>query len=223
MGGEKKAMKKGLTMLVAAMVILGLICVIGSAAAADVVMGRSFSAEGTGIINLELGVATEQWNSGLTLDERMSTPGGGLNGNGHTYMKYSSAFALDRYNVTNNATDNSTTELEYSSDAKVANAKRTVYTKNYVLGAVMGFKNEGYSNQEINMYSEDTIMEVEISGVNIGNLILFEKVVDVINTHAVLVYDVSELQGEFSYNWTAYLEEEHYPAGDVAPDWLGCP
>lgn len=217
--GGDKIMKKLITMLAAG--ILLLIAFSGVALATDVMIGRSFSINGTGVVNLDLEVATEQWNSGLKLDERMSTRGGGI-GTEYSHMIYSSTFALDMYNVTNNATDNSTTVLEYCSDAKLSNVKRTVYTRNYILGGVMGFKNEGYSNQEINMYSEDVVMEVEISGKNIGDITLFQKVVDVNNTHAVVVYDVSDLVGNYVYNWSAYIEEANYPAAGCE-DYLACP
>jgi hypothetical protein len=51
-------MKKGLTMLVAAMVIFGLICVIGSAAAATNVWVES-NVKGVGYLNSEYEVDTE--------------------------------------------------------------------------------------------------------------------------------------------------------------------
>ena len=212
-------MKKGLTILAAGIFLL--IAFSSVALARDVMIERSFSINGTGVVNLDLEVATEQWNSGLKLDERLSTRGGGIRTE-YSHMIYSSTFALDRYNVTNNATDNSTTVLEYSSDAKLSNIKRTVYTRNYILGGVMGFKNEGYSNQEINMYSEDVIMEVDISGKNIGDITLFQKVVDVNNTHAVVVYDVSDLVGNYAYSWSAYLEGVNYPAAGCE-DYMACP
>jgi hypothetical protein len=212
-------MKKGLTLLMAAMILS--IVFSGVALATDVMIGRSLSINGTGVVNLDLEVATEQWNSGMKLDERLSTCGGGI-GTEYSHLIYSSTFALDMYNVTNNATDNSTTVLEYCSDAKLSNVKRTVYTRNYILGGVMGFKNEGDNNQEITMYSEDVMMDVEIFGKNIGVITLFQKVVDVNNTHTGIVYDVSELIGGYAYNWSAYLEEANYPAaGDR--EWLACP
>lgn len=214
-------MKKGLVMLAACMILL--IAFTGVTLATDVMIGHSFSVDGTGVANVDLEVATEQWNSGLKLNEELYTIGGGVNGNGYTYMIYDSEFTLDMYNVTNNITDNSTTVLEYSSTAKMSNVKRTVSIKNYVLGAVMGFKNEGFSNQEVSMYSEDTIVEADISGRNIGKITLFEKVVDVGNTHNVVVRDVSELKGDFGYNWSAYIEQIDYPAAEGDEDWLGCP
>lgn len=214
-------MKKELTILIACIILLTVFS--GVVSATDVMLGRSFSAEGTGIVNMDLEVATEQWSSGLKLDERMSTLGGGITGNEYTEMRYSSTFALEMYNVTCNTTDNSTTILDYSSETKASNAKRTIYTKNYILGGVMGFKSEGNSDQMINLYSEDAAMEVEISGKNAGDIALFQKVVDVNNTHNVLVYDVSELKGEFSYNWSAYVERLEYPAAECNEDWLECP
>jgi len=51
-------MKKGLTMLVAAMVIFGLICVIGSAAAASYVWVES-NVKGVGFLNSEYEADTE--------------------------------------------------------------------------------------------------------------------------------------------------------------------
>jgi phosphotransferase system glucose/maltose/N-acetylglucosamine-specific IIC component len=51
-------MKKGLTMLVAAMVITGLICVIGSATAASYVWVES-NVKGVGFLNSEYEVDTE--------------------------------------------------------------------------------------------------------------------------------------------------------------------
>jgi len=55
---KKKKMKKGLTMLVAAMVIFGLICVIGSAAAASYVWVES-NVKGVGFLNSDYEVDTE--------------------------------------------------------------------------------------------------------------------------------------------------------------------
>lgn len=211
-------MKKGLTVLMAVLIILSMSLAGGSASANDLLIGREVQITGTGVINADLTVGTGGgYNSGMELNERISTPRGGFAE--YSAMKYFSNFEVGIYNISNSS--NSSTEIGYESISEILNAKRTVYTSNYALGSVMGMKANGDTEHKIAMFTDMYSMEAEVSGESIGKLKLFNKVVDTTDHHLVLAYDAIDLDGAFNINWSAFVEKSTYPASGV--DWLGCP
>lgn len=212
-------MKKGLTIVIATLVVFAMILAGGGASADDMIVGRDIEITGVGVINADIELKTEPGYGGLALSERISTPGSGFNE--PSLMKYASSFELGYYN--DNDTVNSSSELEYESVAKIINAKRTVYTRNYKLGAVMGMVSKGNTDHEISMYMDDYSSTAEVEGDSSGRLKLFEKVTSMEDMHSDLSYDVIELNGEYTVRWNAYAEYYVYPEDTVLSDWLGCP
>ena len=215
MGGDK--MKKGLTICLVVLMILSLTTAMVSASGEDLIMNREFTVEGIGVVNIDLEVATLPGYNGVKLNERMSTPGGGFIA--PSMVQYYSSFDVGIYNVTGNVS----TELEYKSTSGIINSKRTIYMKNFDLGAVMGFKTQGNNEQDISMYAEDASMEVEISGDVAGKMKIFQKMVDVRDKHSLLIYDVIDLTGNYTYDWSGSIENWVYPGADEDKDYLGCP
>lgn len=212
-------MKKGLIMLVAAMVVFGLLSYACVVCADDVMVGRDVEITGVGTINADIDLRTEPGYVGLGLSERITTPGGGFEE--LSLMKYESSFELGSYN--DNDMINSSSELEYTSTVKVINAKRALYIRNYKIGAIMGMSSEGNTDHETIMYMDDSSSVAEIEGDSEGRLKLSEKVKSLKDTHTDLSYDIIELVGNFTVKWTAYAEYYTYPEGELSGDWLGCP
>lgn len=210
-------MKKGLTILIAAMLALGLLIAGSSAVTKDMLIGREVSIEGVGTVNADIELATQPHCGGLKLSESISTPGGGFAG--ESLMQYSSSFEVGMWNITGKAAG----DIEYSSNAKLLNVKRNAYMKNYEIGAVMGFKSRGDSENEVAFFTEDQSMEAEINGEMSGDLTLFQKVVSTKDYHTYLAYDVIALDGNYVYDWSAYAEMLEYPEDEADNDWLGCP
>ena len=209
-------MRRGLTVFVAVLMVSASLFPL--VLADDMIIGGSFSAEGVGVVDISLQIASEgRGQAGIKLDEQLYTPSLGLKG--PTHMSYDSSFELGMYNVSGNTT----TDLEYTSSSIIANSKRSVYAKNYILGAAMGFKSEGDTDQSINIYTEDSMMEVDVSGLIKGEITLCQKVVDANATRVIRVHEVSELIGKYNYNWTRYVESVIYPEAEMTNDWLGCP
>jgi hypothetical protein len=212
-------MEKRLTMLIAALVVFGVILAGGGASADDMIIGREVKITGVGVINADIELKTEPGYTGIALTERVSTPGGGFED--LSMIKYFSSYELGYYN--DNDTVNSSSNMEYESVAKIINAKRSVYTRNYMLGAVMGVKSKGDTDHEIFLYSDDYSSTAELEGNSIGKLKLFEKVISLEDKHSVLSYDVIELDGKFNVSWNAYAELYTYPEDEIISNWLGCP
>ena len=209
-------MKKGLMICIAILMILASLFPL--VVADDLIMGGSFSAEGVGVVDISLQVASEgRGQVGIKLNEELYTPSLGLKG--LTPMSYNSGFELGMYNVS----DNTTTDFEYTSSSIIANSKRSVYISNYIVGAAMGFASEGDTDQTVNIYTEDSMMEADVSGLVEGEITFFQKVVDVNAIRTVRVQEKSELIGKYNYNWTRYVESVVYPEADITNDWLGCP
>ena len=209
-------MKKGLTIFIAAILALGLLIASSSAVTEDMIIGREISIEGVGTINADIELATQPYCGGLKLSESISTPGGGLAEK--SFMQYSSFVELGIYNTTGN----STAELEYISNAKLLNVKRNAYMKNYDIGAVMSFKLQGDSENEVAFFTDNQSMEAKIRGEIVGELTLSQKVVSTKDHHTFFIRDVIDLLGNYKYNWSAYAEKNEYP-GAGNNEWLGCP
>ena len=210
-------MKRELINLVAIIVIF--CAIIGNVAALkDMLIGREFSVEGVGVINSDLEISTQKSFNGIELSESISTPGGGFIK--PSEIQYYSAIDVGMFNMTGNSSG----EVECRSTLKMYNIKRSMYLKNYDLGAVMGLKTIGGTEQEVSYYSEDSSMETAVSGNVSGKLKLFQKVVDVSDRRTVLMRDEINLKGAYVYEWNAFLDSNEYPASDEgSEEWLGCP
>jgi hypothetical protein len=210
-------MKKGLTTLILTMAILGLICTITAVAADDLIVGREVEIEGTGVINAELRINTGVNHPGIKLGEDLTTPGGGYNGLSNA--SYASSFEVGMYNDSGNVTS----ELGYMSNARVTNAKRSLYSSNYVIGTVMGFKSFGSSEQNAEIYTDNTGMSADFSGKILGRMKMFNKVVDVEDPRTVIVRDIVGIAGNYTFEWSAYDEIVSYPESEVGGGYLDCP
>ena len=210
-------MKKELIMFVVAMVITGLICVIGSAAAADRSIGSSFQLTGTGVIDIGMEVDTDSNHAGLSLSQSYYTPSLGMSG--PSYLEYSSDMSLDMFNVTE---VNSTQSMAFEEDGTAENVRYSLYIKNYAIGSVMGFSYIGDANQRAEIYADNTLSEIKMEGSIVGKMTLGSKTIDK-NTRIVLSSEDREFVGEFKYLWNAYSELPVFPAAGENGDWLGCP
>lgn len=210
-------MKKGLTMLVAAIVVLGLICVIVSAAANDKNIGSVFTVKGTGLIDASLEVNTADSYSGLALSQYVYTPSLGMGG--PSYLEYTSEFELGMYNVTG---ENRTHDLTYTEDGIVSNVRHSMSIKNYAIGSVMGFKYTGNGSQVVEAYADNSLSEIAIEGQIEGKMKVYQRVRDP-KTRVDLSREMNELIGKYGYSFNANAEEYNYPASDLNGDWLGCP
>jgi hypothetical protein len=61
----------------------------------------------------------------------------------------------------------------------------------------MGFKSEGNSEQDVEIYTD--------------------------GHRAVIVRDVINIAGNYTYAWSAYDEMVFYPEAEIGSDYLGCP
>jgi hypothetical protein len=210
-------MKKGLITLVAVMVITGLICVIGSAAADDRSIGSSFQLSGTGVIDIGMDVNTDNNHAGLSLSQSYYTPSLGMAG--PSYLEYSSDMSLDMFNVTE---VNSTQNMAFEEEGTAENVRYSIYMKNYPIGSVMGFSYKGDANQYAELYADNTLSEIQMEGSIVGKMTLGSKNIDK-KTRVVLSSEDREFVGEFNYLWNAYSELPNYPEAEGNGDWLGCP
>ena len=203
--------------LITFIVVLGLICAIGIVAADDLIIGREVEIEGSGVINTELRIDTCAYHPGVKLGEDLSTPGGGYNGLSNA--RYAASFEVGMYNYTGNMTS----DLGYMSNVRTLNAKRSLYLSDYTMGAIMGFKSIGDAEQDIEMYTDNSGMSADYSGKILGRMKMFNKVIDIDDHHVVIVSDVINMAGNYTYKWSAYDERVVYPEDEVDADYLGCP
>jgi hypothetical protein len=217
MEGRVIKMKKGLTKVITAMIVLVLAFGAGVTiiSADDMLIGRELEIEGVGIVDIDLEVQTEKYCDGLKLSDRTYTPAGGYRG--PTYVLYSSELEMGRYNDTENVT----MDMEYTQTINIENAKGKFSSKNYLIGSATGYKYAGNVKQDMSVYTDNSLSETIISGSVEGDMTLAQKVVDPV-TRIVIVKDVSNFIGTFNYNYSAYIEHTTYPAsGNEDP--LGCP
>lgn len=210
-------MKKGLTVLMTAMIVLGIILGGGVTviAADDFMIGRELSIAGEGTIDIDLEVQTEKYYGGLKLCDRVYTPARGFKG--VSYVEYVSELEMGRYNDS----DNITVDMEYAQTVNVENAKGQFIAKNYVIGSASGYEYVGNVNQDVSVYSDSTLSESDVTGAVEGEMTLVQKVVDP-ETRVVMILDVSNFVGNFNYNHSTYVEYISYPAAG-REEYLGCP
>jgi hypothetical protein len=180
-------MKKVITV----MVIFGLICAVAPVAADDLMIARELEIEGKGVIIAELRVDTGADHPAIKLGEDLSTLGGGYSG--LSSVSYSSSFDVGMYNTTGNATS----DLGYISRGHITNAKRSLYSSNYVIGSIMGIKTIGNTEQNIEIFTDNGGMGADFSGKILGKLRISNKVVDMNNYHIVIVSDTINIAGNY--------------------------
>ena len=203
-------------MLVAAMVIFGLICVIGSAAAADLETGRELSVKGIGSFDCDLEVQTEKGFTGQKLEETLYTRY--LGTASESQIEYNSNLEVFMSNMTG---DNRTAEIMYAQTSQTTNAKQLLCSKDYTLGAFVGFYSKGNTAKSFELFTDPDISEFEMEGDVEGRLKLMEKIVDPASK-TVYMKEVSQLDGSYTYAFNTYVERSGYPAGTHG-DYLGCP
>jgi hypothetical protein len=210
-------MKKGLTILIIAMVLTAIFGMVGSVAAADMNIETELQISGNGSFNRDMAVQTEKGYAGKTLTETYYTRWIGTDGN--SQLRYDSSLAVFMGNSTE--FDNETiTEVSYAQTAISTNAKQLVCSQNYDIGASQGFYSKGATAKSFELGMEDYISEFEIEGTVIGRMRLSQKVVDPV-TRVVHLDEDTQLDGVYDFAWSAYAEDLSYPEGEE--DWLGCP
>jgi hypothetical protein len=131
---KKQMIKKGLTILIAAIVITGLICVIGSAAA-DMNIETELRASGNGSFSRDMEVQ----------------------------MKYASSLGVYMGNSTEFENE-TVSEITYAQTAASTNAKQRVCSSNYDIAASQGFSTEGHTGKSFETVMDDHVSEFEIEG-----------------------------------------------------------
>ena len=211
-------MKKGLTMLIAAMVIFGAIgTVAAQAGASNVEVGSTLEIVGIGTMDRDLLAQSEWGYNGQRLTETMYSRWMGTDGLSN--VSYSSD--LNVYiGASDTHEDENTTEISYGQTAVTSNMKQKVCSQNYEAGVVSGFKLDGMSGRtfEIGMAPDSNYIEFE--GAVDGSAVLKHMVVDP-TSRLKVVKEVTRLDGRFNIAWDAFGEKLVYP-GDEG-DWLGCP
>jgi len=239
---KKKKMKKRLTMLVAAMVIFGLICVIGSAAAASYIWVDS-NVKGVGYKNAEYEVQTQPGLAdGIKMQELES--GSGL------VTKQKWTLEVNPFDVVNNAElckegiiEQKEFDVEYfpivyqnlSYDQKWLEKK---CVKNYVIGAVTdanfvqceklqkkesvetytGYVANG-SGAPITGVSQSLVQTVSANVLGISHIGFAAK--DPENQHHTIAYGKEETIGQFNIDKT--IDIRLTCIDGLIGDWLGCP
>jgi hypothetical protein len=209
-------MKKVLMMIMIAKCVFGLVCTVSSTVADDKNMGSSITISGVGLIDTSLEVNTNGCYSGLALSQYLYTPSLGMNG--PSYVEYSSEFELGIYNISE---INQTQDIIYTENGMASNVRHSTYLQNYEVGSVAGFTYTGNATQRVEMYGDNTLLEIEVEGVIAGKIKLSQMTKDPV-TRIVLSRETTELRGEFAYDWNAYEEIITYPASGIINDWLGC-
>lgn len=208
-------MKKGITILIAGLIIFG--AVIGVAVAEDYDIATELSINGTGSFDRTLNVQTELGYAGKTLDEDYYTKWMGTDGDSN--LQYDSALEIYMGN-SSEFEDQRVTTIDYAQTAFSTNAKQLVCSKNYDMGSSMGFYSKGNLMKSFEVGMDDTVNEFDIEGSVNGRIRLMQKVVDPVSRVVYLDED-TRLDGRYDVDWYAYAEKISYPEGEE--DWLGCP
>lgn len=213
-------MKEGKTILIIAAYITGcvlILCsVIGTAAAADLEIGRELTVNGTGSFNCDLEVQTEKGYKGQKLEETLYTRWMGTFGD--SAISYNSNLEVFMSNMTG---DNRTAEIMYAQMAQTTNAKQLLCSEDYSLGAYVGFYSKGDTIKSFELFTDPDLSEFEMEGSIDGRLKLMQKVVDPANMTRYMK-EVTQLDGEYAYAWNTYVERFGYPEAGCS-EWLECP
>ena len=210
-------MKKGLTILVVAIVGLAIVGMFGTAAAADLIIETGLQVSGNGSFNRDMTVQTEMGYAGKRLTETFYTRYLGTDGNSR--LEYASS--LEVYMGNSTEFENETvTEIGYAQSASSTYAKQRVFSSNYDIDAAQGFSAKGHMGKSFETVMDDHVSEFEIEGKVIGRVRLMQKVADQ-ESRLKYVHEDTQLDGEYDFAWSAYVEDLSYPEGEES--WLSCP
>ena len=213
-------MKKELTILICAMIMISL--VIPTLGASDdpkmhVEAGETLMIEGTGTIARELLAQSEWGYGGQRLSEDLYSTWFGTDG----LSNISFSSDLNVYiGMSDEHEEEEVTEITYGQTAMTTNVDHTVCLRNYEVGAATGFSTRGTSVKafEAEMFPDSNYMQLE--GIFNGKTRLRHVVVDP-ESGLKIVKQITDLKGEYEIDWSAYANQLLYPGAEG--DWLGCP
>ncbi len=208
-------MKKGLTILIAALIVAS--ALVGSTIAEDYDISTELAINGTGSFDRELNVQTELGYAGKSLEEDYYTRWMGTDGD--SKIQYDSILEIFMGN-SSAFNDTKVTSIDYAQTAYSMNTKQLVCSKNYDMGASQGFAAYGNSMKSFEVGMDCTVNEFEIEGSVNGRMRLMQKAVDPV-TRIVYLDEDTKLDGQYDFDWYGYIEKISYPEGEE--DWLGCP
>jgi hypothetical protein len=210
-------MKKGITILIAAMVLSIAFSGVAAAGDYDVEVGSNLKIVGVGTLDREL-LAQSEWGfGGQKVSESTYTKWIGTDG--ISKIDYTSDLNLF-IGMSDEHEDTNVTEISYAQTSGMTNMRSTMCSRNFEAGVASGFTTVGTSVKsfEINMYPDSNSIDFE--GAINGSARFRHVVVDPV-TRLKVVKEITDVEGEFSIDWRAYGDLLSYP-GDEG-DYLGCP
>lgn len=208
-------MKKGITIFVAGLVLIG--ALIGTVIAEDYDIVTDLLVNGTGSFDRTLEVQTELGYMGKSLTEDYYTKWMGTDGD--SKIEYDSTLEIYMGN-SSEFEDKKVSTIDYAQTAFSTNAKWLICSENYDIGASQGAYSNGNQMKSVEIGMDDTVNEFDMEGSVNGRLRLMQKVVDPVSRIVYLDED-TRLDGRYDVDWYAYAEKVSYPEGEE--DWLGCP
>ena len=208
-------MKKGLTILIAALVICSAFT--GMVTAEDYDIVSELSANGTGSFDRTLGVQTELGYAGKTLDEDFYTRWMGTDGD--SKLQFDSTLEIFMGNSPE-FEDKKISTIDYAQTVYSTNAKWEVHSKNYDIGASQCASTKGNMMESMEVGMDDTLNEFEFEGSVNGRARFTEKAVDPVSK-VIYLDDDTSFDGRFDILKYSAIEKISYPEGEE--DWLGCP
>ena len=212
-----KQMLRNKAILMVAIIGIAIVGMVGSAAAEDYTIETELQISGNGSFDRDMGVQTEKGYTGKRLTETYYTRWLGTDGD--SQLEYDSSLEVFMGNSTE--FDNETiTEMSYAQTAISTNAKQLVCAHNYDIGASHGYYSKGTLAKSFESTMDDQSSEFEIEGRVVGRMRLMQKVVDPV-TRVVYLDEDTQMDGQYDFDWSTYVEKPSYPAGEEC--WLSCP
>jgi hypothetical protein len=215
-------MKKSLSIILAALVILSALGTMGIVTAVEesplnIEVGSTLSIVGNGTMSRSM-LAQSGWGyEGQRFVEEMYS---GYRGTmGPSTVDYKSDFNM-YVGASETLENESITEIGYASTVFTSLMKREVCAQNYDVGVVSGIRTAGNSGTaiEVDMTPDSNYLAIE--GTVDGKTKLSHMVVDP-TTKLKAAKEVTRLNGEFTLDYEAFAEKL-IDVGDEG-DWLGCP
>jgi len=199
-------------MLVAAMVITGLICVIGSAAAATPIEISSFvNVVGEGTVDRSVVLQTDYGFGGLKYNADVYTPS--LGRHGISFLNYTEEL--------NMVLDNETM-IEVVGSGTVINTKTAMGIKNYNMGTCMRYKIDGNYVLDYEHLVDNNITARYLLGKVDGKGDV-SAIMKNLNNRTYIVRDRMQFDGKYKMESDFEISRIGYPASKVGVEWLGCP
>ena len=208
-------MKKGITILIAGLIIIG--AVIGNTIAGEYIIESETSINGTGSFDIDLAVQTEKGFEGKKLTESFYTRFMGTDGDSN--IQFNSALEIFMGNSTE-LDNESITDIAYAQTTLSTNAKHFVSFANYDVGTSICVDTKEDSVILFEGVMEDNVNSFELEGTVMGYARMTQKVVDQVTRVKYLDED-TRLWGRHAFNLNAFVEKASYPEG--CGDYLGCP